>query len=140
MEMASPRRKPSQRPKRRYIVFEVVSSESLGMQDVADAMQRSLADFQNKGMKFINDTWDSASKQGIVRVQHTHAKPLCDALRNLSAIGTKKIRVQTLGTSGILRRAKLKFMKNKTIKKENKRNYHHRVRAHHAMPIQHRNH
>lgn len=97
------------------------------MQHVADAIQRSCGEFHDKGMKFVHDTWDPAHNQGIVRVAHAHAKPLCMALNSMTAIGNTQVEVKTLGMSGILRQAKLKFMKNKTIRKENKRNYHHRV-------------
>jgi len=125
--MAQPRRKPSDRPKRRYVVFEVAAKEPLGMQQMDSAIQHACSAFKDKGMKFVQDTWDSAAQQGIVRVTHTHARPLCDALTSIKNISNTHVEVKTIGMSGILRQAKLKFMKNKTIKKENKRNYHHRV-------------
>jgi RNase P/RNase MRP subunit POP5 len=125
--MAQPRRKPSERPKRRYVVFEVDSKEPLGLQQVDSAVQHACSELKEKGMKFIHDTWDGAAKQGIVRINHTHATQLCDKLTSIKSIGNSDAKVKTIGMSGILRQAKLNFMKNKTIKKENKRNYHHRV-------------
>jgi RNase P/RNase MRP subunit POP5 len=108
-------------------VFEVVSQESLGVHQVEDAIQHACRAFKDKGLRFVHDTWDSASKQGIVRVFHTHARQLCDALATIKNITNIRVTVKTLGMSGILRQAKIKFMKNKSIRKENKRNYHHRL-------------
>jgi RNase P/RNase MRP subunit POP5 len=124
IDMAQPRRKPSERPKRRYVVFEVAGSEPFGVSQVDAAIQHSLGAFKDKGMRFVHDTWDSEAKQGIVRINHTQVKQLCDALNSMDI---HQASVKTIGMSGILRQAKLKFMKNKSIKKENKRNYHHRV-------------
>jgi RNase P/RNase MRP subunit POP5 len=97
------------------------------MQEVEDAIQRSCGEFHDKGMKFVHDTWDQEAKEGIIRVHHVHAQQLCNALAAIGGIGNKKVEVKTIGISGILRKAKLKFMKNKSIRKENKRNYHHRL-------------
>jgi RNase P/RNase MRP subunit POP5 len=97
------------------------------MQQVDTALQHALQGLKDKGMRFVQDTWDLAAKQGIVRIHHSSARQLLEMLASLTTIGNAQVRVKTLGTSGILRQAKLKFMKNKTIKKENKRNYHHRV-------------
>jgi|TARA_B100001971_G_C18239520_1_gene569765 RNase P/RNase MRP subunit POP5 len=91
--------KPSQRPKKRYIVFEmskIQDKQSIekSLWKLAKAMTQD--DTKMKVIKVVNN-------KAMVRITNKHAKSFIEAMN-----ATREFK--TLGTSGILRVAEKKFL------------------------------
>ena len=97
--------KPSKRPKKRYIVFEVLSE----MDDTAifksikkSALNVLGARYYDAGIRVLKSKYNVKTHKGILRVNNKYA-PLLRTALNKSKI------LKTLGMSGILKKAEKKF-------------------------------
>ncbi len=100
--------KPSKRPKKRYIVFEVVSKE-LNDSAIHNAIKRSAlnvlgANYPRAGIRFLKDKYKPRLHRGILRVNNEYSKKLVGAINKLH-------KIRTLGMSGILKKAEDKYLK-----------------------------
>lgn len=61
-------------------------------------------------VKFISEKWNKTSQRGIVRVNHMYGKDVIGYLNGLRKLNNKEIKINTLGTSGILKKAYYKYI------------------------------
>ena len=99
--------KPSKRPKKRYIVFEV--SDKLNNDSaIINAINKSAVNvlgskYQQAGIRFLKTKYKPALHKGILRVDNKYAKTLVESLN--------KNHIKTLGMSGILKKAESRYLK-----------------------------
>ncbi len=101
--------KPSQRPKKRYIVFEVISNDLDDDSAIHNAIKKSAFNvlgvkYQQADIRFLKNKYKPGIQRGIFRVNNSHARVLIDGLKK-----SKKIR--TVGMSGILKKAEERYLK-----------------------------
>ena len=100
--------KPSKRPKKRYIVFEVISNE-LNDSVICNAIKKSALNvlgvkYGQAGIRFLKNKYKPSIHRGVFRVNNRYAKIV------ISAINKNK-NIKTLGMSGILKKAEEKYLK-----------------------------
>jgi RNase P/RNase MRP subunit POP5 len=100
--------KPSKRPKKRYIVFEVISNE-LNDSAIYNAIRKSALNvlgvkYGQAGIRFLKNKYKPSIHRGVFRVNNRYAKIV------ISAINKNK-NIKTLGMSGILKKAEEKYLK-----------------------------
>ncbi len=108
--------KPSQREKKRYIVFEITPQTRFSFQDVKDAILqaclRYLGEFgTTKARLFIiGNTYVPDKGRGILRATNKMTNEVKAALSMIKSIKNKKVTFNVIGVSGILKKAKYKFL------------------------------
>jgi len=100
--------KPSKKPKKRYIVFEVISHD-LNDSAIHNAIKKSVlnvlgAQYRRTGIRFLKNKYNPSIHRGIFRVNNKYAKAVISALN-------KSRNIKTLGMSGILKKAEDKYFK-----------------------------
>jgi len=101
--------KPSERPKKRYIVFEVLSTNIDDDSTICNAIKKSAFNvlgpkYQQAGIRFLKDKYKHNIHRGIVRVNNKYANTLIESIN-------KSRHLKTVGMSGILKKAENKFLK-----------------------------
>ena len=101
--------KPSKRPKKRYIVFEVISNELNDDSAIHNAIKKSAhnvlgVQYGESGIRFLKDKYKPNIHRGIFRVNNKYAKDIISALNKSKGI-------KTLGMSGILKKAEDRYLK-----------------------------
>jgi len=102
---------PSLREKKRYLVFEVLSKDSLNFSALNDAIYDSCFNYlgdlgmAKAGILTMKDKY--SNNKGIIRVNHKNTENLKSALM---LINKKDVLIRTLGVSGILKKAENKFL------------------------------
>jgi RNase P/RNase MRP subunit POP5 len=99
--------KPSKRPKKRYIVFEVISQELATDSAIRNAIRKSVVNvlgtkYEDAGLRFLKEK-HKANKR-ILRVNHRFCRDVISAIN-------KNRSIKTLGMSGILKKAEEKYFK-----------------------------
>jgi len=92
------------RPRFRYVVFLVKSEARLTEQSVSDAVFQQLP---NTSLKLI--LFDGT--RGIVRCTNRTKDETIAALNAMNNVGKREVLVRTIGTSGTIRKARLKFLR-----------------------------
>ncbi len=106
--------RPSLREKKRYIVFEIDSRHDFTAKQAKDAAisscLRYIGEFGTAKANpyFINNVYKS--NKGIIRVNNKAVEPVRACLAMVDSIDNKKAMIRTLGISGILKKAKNKFL------------------------------
>ncbi len=111
---------PSLREKKRYVVFEVISDNKISsQQQIMDAINYTALQFLgefgygNAGIKVISDIWNDELQRGIVKVSNKHVESLKTVFMLIKDIDKQETIVRSIGTSGILKKAKNKYLSNK---------------------------
>ena len=104
---------PSLREKNRYIVFEVISKNKLKFENVKKEIfimsNKMLGEFEmaRTGLMVLDD-W--VNQRGIVKVNRAHTDKIKAAFLFIKKINDYDVIVQTRGISGILKKARNKFL------------------------------
>ena len=100
--------KPSLREKKRYLVYEVTSKEKIDMITFQDALIKKvsllLGVFTPAGLLPIK--FDNKTKKGIIRVNHTAVDKVRSCFVLIDEINNTPVSINTVGVSGILKKAK----------------------------------
>lgn len=100
--------KPSLREKKRYVVYEVSSKESLDMKQFQDDLIKKisllLGVFTPAGL--IPIKFDKKTKKGMIRVNHTAVNKVRSCFVLIDEINNVPVTINTVGVSGILKKAK----------------------------------
>ncbi len=109
---------PSLRGKKRYLVFEVISKESI--KDI-NAVSNAIAHYSlqllgqlgtaKAGIMVLNNKWHSESQRGIIKVSHKHVDALRSSLALADKVEGKAVIFRSLGVSGILNKAERNYLK-----------------------------
>ena len=100
--------------RKRYIAFHieadglVVASELSGL--VKDAEQHDIK------ADIVTERYDAASGKGLIRVRNTKSLALRSLLGNIKSLGSRQVRIKTLGTSGTIKTASSKYLHGKNSK------------------------
>ncbi|MBU0628683.1 MAG: hypothetical protein KKC75_05805 [Nanoarchaeota archaeon] len=100
--------KPSKRPKKRYIVFEVLSGELKTDSAIHNAIKHSALNvmgntYYEAGIRFLKDKYKSSLNKGILRVNNKYSKVLIESIN-------KGKDIRTIGMSGILKKVEAKYL------------------------------
>ena len=100
--------KPSKRPKKRYIVFEV-SNNLNNNSAIYNAIKKSAlnvlgAKYSEAGIRFLKNKYEPDIHRGILRVNNKYSPSLIDAIN-------KNKDIKTIGISGILKKAEKRYLK-----------------------------
>jgi len=107
---------PSQREKKRYLVFEIISKNKVKpFSEITNAIWNSILTFVGQtgaakaGISVLQDKYDASRQLGIIRVSHKMLDALKAALTLIREINNEPVIVRSMGTSGILKKAEEKY-------------------------------
>ena len=110
---------PSLREKKRYLVFQVISNEKINNADaVSDAIWRSSLQFigllgvAKAGLMVLNNKWNKELQRGIIKVSNHYSDKIRISFLFINKINNYDVIVQTRGISGILKKARGRFLYN----------------------------
>lgn len=123
---------PSLKERKRYVVYEISSDEPISANEVAmsikTSMQKLVGDLglASAGIQFLTEQPQFPSRRarasapqadtranthrGIVRVSNTMQDTLKASFTFIDTINQKKVIVRSVGTSGIIAKARKKYM------------------------------
>ena len=104
---------PSLREKKRYIVFEIIGNDVNKKKVETEIYYNSLKFLGEIGVsraniRIIGDSWKN--NKGIIRVSVKYLDELKMSLGLIKRLDNKNVIVNVIGVSGILKKAKSKFM------------------------------
>ena len=109
---------PSLREKKRYLVFEVISNESIkDFAPVSNALWHYSLQFLGQlgvakaGIIPLENKWEPNLQRGIIKVSHKHVDAVKAALTFGDKINGKEMIFRSLGVSGIINKAERKYLK-----------------------------
>ena len=107
--------KPTMKENWRYIVFNLLSKNSIKEQEVVRAITGSILKmFGDVGASKTN-VWlieyDSKTKNGIVRCSHKAVETVVASITTITKIGEQNAAFIVKGVSGTIKKAKGKFLK-----------------------------
>ncbi|MFH1591692.1 MAG: Rpp14/Pop5 family protein [archaeon] len=120
--MASIRKKikplsPTLRERKRYLAFEAITHGSVSdhrsvYQAIEDSVLRLTGSrgLASAGLIPMDDSWQQKGQRGLVRVAHTSIDLLKAAMTTITKIDGKDAVVRSLGMSGILKKAKERYL------------------------------
>jgi RNase P/RNase MRP subunit POP5 len=104
---------PSQKEKKRYLVYEVITKKKLdkdpSKQIVAKA-KRILGLFDSSEAGIQPVTYDKKKQRGVVRVNYKYVNKLKTSLMLMNSTERTTFILKTIGVSGILRKAYHKYI------------------------------
>lgn len=106
---------PTLKEKKRYLAFEIITPSAVPFSAAATAITQTTSSFlgtlgmANIGMNILPDNYDS--NKGLIRVSHTGVNHLKASLALITEISGKPAIVKSLGASGILQKARNKYVK-----------------------------
>jgi RNase P/RNase MRP subunit POP5 len=93
----------------RYVVFRVEGGEDLEMGDVIGGLREAFASYPQEARPWLV-LWRGG--KGVVRCAHVRKDDVIHVLRSIRRIGGREVRVETLGTSGTVRKAVRKYIQD----------------------------
>lgn len=104
---------PTIRSRQRYIIFQIYGEEKFKKEDVVHAITRT-------GMRFLGElgyskakAWlmdfDANSQRGILKIENTEKDRIKATLVLIDKINEKRTRINVLGVSGTIKKAKQKW-------------------------------
>jgi ribonuclease P/MRP protein subunit POP5 len=103
---------PSLREKKRYVVFEVITKENTANmpdKEIKNAFLQLFGEvgLGEAGLIFLNNKWKN--NKGIVRVNNKQVDRLKASFCIITKINDQKATIKSVGVSGTLKKAELKF-------------------------------
>jgi len=101
------------REKKRYLVFEVQAKHAFNLDEVRRAVNTALLQFIGelgyaKAGVMVMDDWKN--NKGIMKINNKHVDDVKSGLALIGKIGNETVIVKTIGVSGILKKARGKFL------------------------------
>ncbi|MCP3685882.1 MAG: hypothetical protein GY861_24810 [bacterium] len=106
---------PSLREKKRYLVFEVISKSKLSRESAIKAIKQGMVGFLGekdtaKANIAILNEWNSKTQRGLMKVNRNYVDQIKGALCLVKKAGRKEIIVKSVGVSGMIKKAKNKYL------------------------------
>ena len=107
---------PAMRPKKRYILFEVISEHPVEYGDISDALWVSLLELSGEigasesRIWMIPDMYDDKRQAGVIKCSNTSVENVRAALSLVQIISEKRCIIRVLGVTGTLKSAKAKYI------------------------------
>ncbi len=106
--------RPSAKEKKRYLVYNLeIKGEFNGrkiQEQFIHKLKENLGVFGTAKAGILPIAFDSESLKGIIRVNHKMVDEIRANFLLISKLGVNEVRITTLGVSGILKKAKEKYM------------------------------
>jgi RNase P/RNase MRP subunit POP5 len=105
---------PSIKDKKRYVFFEILSSESLEFPEVKNSVMNSLLNwlgekaFASAKPRVIRNLWNSKERRGIIQCSHKFVNEVKTGLALIHQIGDHRVIFRTLRVSGTIKSGKKK--------------------------------
>lgn len=116
--------RPTLREKKRYVVFRVVSDDVIEYKSIEKEINSQILLFLGTlyagkaGILILKNQY--LKNHGIIRVSHLFVDELKSALMHVQKIDKKSITIDVMGVSGILKKAREKFLPKEIGKKLSK--------------------
>ena len=104
--------KPSLREKKRYLVYEVISDTGMNYNNIKENILKTFKEYfgniilSKADMRFI----EFKDNKGIIRVNNKYLDHLRATFCLLGKVNKEEIIVRSLGVSGMINKARSKFM------------------------------
>ena len=109
---------PTLKEKKRYLAFEIVSKSKINdFKDVSEQIMAKSLELVGQlgvakaGIQVLSDCWNPELQRGIIRVGNKHVDELKSSLTFVEKIDNKEVIVKSIGISGILDKAKERYLK-----------------------------
>jgi len=109
---------PTLKEKKRYLAFEIISKNKINdFRAVSEQINAKTLELIGQlgaakaGLIVLQDCWNPESQRGIIRVGHKQVDEIRAALTLITKIDGKEVIVKSVGSSGILKKAKEKYLK-----------------------------
>ncbi len=102
---------PSLREKKRYVRFEILSSDQIRQEDVFRSIWDAVLSLHGEagaaraGLWIVQDKYDQKKQSGILRVAHDAVDQVRASLAMITTIGTTPAIVQVMRVSGMISKA-----------------------------------
>jgi len=110
---------PTLRERKRYVVFQIVSAAPCtDIKAIINEIMQSAVDFLgtyyfgSAGITLLANQFDADSQIGLIRVSHEFVDQLKLVLGRIDSINGNPVLLRTCGVSGILAKAKSRYMKD----------------------------
>jgi ribonuclease P/MRP protein subunit POP5 len=113
---------PSMRPKYRYIVFEIISSEPVEYNDIITSIWNSALAFLGElessklNMWIIHNLFDAKTKRGVIKCDHRFVEQMRVILTLIQLIGESRVCFKILGVTGTVKSAINKYLGIRDLK------------------------
>ncbi|MCB9359470.1 hypothetical protein H6503_06055 [Candidatus Woesearchaeota archaeon] len=111
--------RPSLKEKKRYVVFKVIAdSGQVKPESIFTAIEEKCLNFMGilsyskAGLMILRNQFDTTLNMGIIRVSNKYVDHVKASLMMITLIDGKRSNVIVKGVSGILKKARDKFMKD----------------------------
>jgi len=107
---------PSLREKKRYLAYELVSSESFDAVEISKAIMDNAKEFlgdfgmAKAGIIPMNDQTNIEKQRGILRVANKELNSVKASFVFLRNISSKNVILRSVGASGVLKKAQQKYL------------------------------
>jgi ribonuclease P/MRP protein subunit POP5 len=107
---------PTLKEKKRYLAFEVISDEKLNFNQISNQITYKSKEYLGilgsgkAGIQVLKESWDYKKQRGIIRVNNKWVHQLKSCFLFINKIDGKNTAIKSLGLSGILKKAKSKYI------------------------------
>ena len=104
------------RPKKRYIIFEIVSETPVAFKDFIFVAWTSFLSFlgtidtADSKILIINNLYDEKTQKGVIRCKSDSVEKIRSALSLISIVGESRSIIKIIGVTGTIKSAKAKYM------------------------------
>lgn len=102
--------------KKRYLAVKTLSDSQIPTNKIQEAIKDQMKEYVGEkglakaGLQFIQDKWNQTTQEGMIRVSHNMITELKASLTLIDNINNSPVTVQSLGASGILKKANKKYI------------------------------
>ncbi|MBI4019375.1 MAG: ribonuclease P protein component 2 [Candidatus Aenigmarchaeota archaeon] len=106
---------PSMRPKKRYIIFEIISESPVEFKDFSSMAWNSFlstlgeAHAAEARIWIIPNLYDAKKQKGVIRCGNAYVEDIRAALAMLSIVGESRAIIRVVGVTGTIKSAKEKY-------------------------------
>ena len=107
--------KPSLKEKKRYLVFELDTKDNINSSDLFSSIEKACLDFMGilhfakAGVIILQNQYEN--NKGIIKVNNRYVDYAKASMMLIKDINGQKVNVRVIGVSGILKKAKDKFLR-----------------------------
>ena len=106
---------PSLKEKKRYMAFELISKEKLSFNQVKASIEEALFKYigllgtSKAGMQILSEKYNN--NKGLIKINNKFTNHIKAAFTMIDKINNKKVTIRSIGTSGILKKAVIKYLR-----------------------------
>ncbi len=106
---------PTLRDKKRYLAYEIISSQKIPFQDLSNAMWHAILNYMGElgaaeaGAWIMKNEWNEEKQTGMIRCNHTAVEKIRAALALLNRVGDAPVIIRVIGVSGTIKAAEKKY-------------------------------